>query len=296
MKVVAITGASGFVATELIRLLAQWPEDYYVYAISTHVDSIIKNYNGYNNVECLDLEQFAGKSDIHVDIVLHCAFARTDDGKQIAASLQYTKALLGVAREMKIESFVYISSQSVYDDSFPSPRGENNPVAPKSIYALGKYAGEMLVEAALVDCPNKYTCIRLASVCTNARFLNVFVKNAMEGIPIKVMGGRQKCSFIDVRDVALALKKVIDLYNNVELEPIYNLGTNIQRDILSLAGDVKRIFKEQFGKEIEVEQQPSDLFLDAGMDATLFSEAFDWQPQYGYDDMIKALIEYNTNN
>ena len=296
MKIVAITGAGGLVATNLIGLLAQSSDDYYLYAISTHVERIRDIYNGCSNVECLDLEQFAGKSGKHVDIVLHCAFARTEDGKQIAASLQYTKALLSVSKEKGIERFVYISSQSVYDDRVPSPRGEKSPVAPKSIYALGKYAGEMLVETALLDTPIKYTSIRLASVSINARFLRIFVKNAMEGIPIMVMGGKQKCSFIDVRDVALALKKVIDMHHDIELQPIYNLGINNQRDIFSLAGDVKKIVEEKYGKEVEVIQQPSDLFLDAGMDSTLFFNSFNWQPQYDYDDMIIALIESNTNN
>lgn len=290
MKVVAITGAGGVIATELIRILAQSPDNYYVYAISTHVDNIKKNYNDYYNVGCVDLDQFAKIGEIHVDVVVHCAFSRNGNGKHMASSLRYTEALLRIVKKMDIDCFIYISSQSIYDENVPSPRGEDCPIAPNSIYALGKYAGELLVEALFKDSRIKYTCIRLASVSNNARFLQVFVKNALEGNPIIVMGGRQKCSFIDVRDAASALKEVIKLYHLIKLDPIYNLGINIQRDILSLADDVKRIIKNEFGKEVEVIQQPSDLFLDAGMDATLFFKTFDWQPQYDYDDMIRSLI------
>lgn len=292
MKNIVITGASGVVATELISQLNQASADYFIYAITTHYNHLRKRYSNNTNIECLDLEEFA-KKKVHIDVVLHCAFARNGDGKQISSSLQYTQILLDIIKEKEVDYFVYISSQSVYDGNVPSPRDEKCPISPNSIYALGKYAGELLTDSSLSKTSIRYTSLRLASVGNSARFLNVFVTRAMAESPIIVMGGGQKTSFIDVRDVASALKGVIDHSSTVEFEHVYNLGANLQRDILSLAYDVKRIVEKEYGRTVEIVQQPSDLHLDAGMDSSLFFNTFSWHPQYDYDDMIRSLIDLN---
>lgn len=293
MKNVVITGASGLVATELIYLLLK-DEQYRIFAVSTHPDKLNCRYSGRDRVDVLTLGELTSNKDLIIDVFVHCAFARSKNPVDLANSMIYTKKTLEMAESHKVGLFVNISSQSVYGQINTPLWTEQAQPAPDYLYALGKFATELMVETALETTDVKYTNIRLSSVCENARFLNVFVKNALNNQPISVQGGQQNVSFIDVRDVADALKKVIELGVKVNLEKVYNLGTGKRRTIHDLAFDVKRIVEAEKGNLVEVIVQPSDITLDVGMNPTLFEKTFNWKAKYDYEDMIKSLILLNT--
>ncbi len=297
IKNIVITGASGLVATELTHLLLKTAGGYKVYAVSTHPDKLAERYQRVADVTCLSLEELAKLSDIPMEAVIHCAFARNKGAGEIAKSIQYTTELLGIIKQIHPKVFVNISSQSVYGQATPPLWTEQTPPAPDYLYALGKFATEELTKATLEGTAVKYTNIRLSSVCENARFLNVFAKNALKGIPITVQGGSQMCSFIDVCDVASGLKAVIDKAPLMTLlAPVYNLGTGTTRTIKELAEDTKRLVEAEKGISVEVNITPADIKLEAGMDNSLFCSAFKWKPSLGYDDMIKSLISLNDGN
>lgn len=290
---IIITGASGLVATELIHLLLSEKESYKIYAVSTRPELLKERYKGNASVVCLSLQDLGKYVGTQFGAIVHCAFARSKDAGQIAASLQFTEHLLRMTKTLRPDVFVNISSQSVYGQSNPPLWTEQTPPAPDYLYALGKYATELLTTAALRDTGIKYTNIRLSSVCENARFLNVFAKNALMREPINVLGGTQSCSFIDVRDVTMALKKVIDKSPSMELRQVYNLGTGTTRTILELAEDVKRIAETELGLPVTIKVQPSDLRQEVGMDVSMFRDTFGWSARHGYDDMARSLLVLN---
>jgi len=197
-----------------------------------------------------------------------------------------------MAKGMTLGAFINISSQSIYGNRRHPFYLEDAAADPDGLYGTGKYATELMVELALGDTGINYTNIRLASVCENARFMNVFVKNAMSGNPIRVTGGSQRCSFIDVRDVADALERVIESAVSFNYAPVYNLGTGINRSVLELAEDVQRIAGE-CGFACQVERQEADIFFEIGMDSSRFCRDFSWKPWHGYDDMVKSLMALN---
>ena len=294
MKNIVITGASGLVATELTHLLLESSGKYNVYAVSTHPEKLVERYQGNADVNCLSIRDLDSLSNIPIDAVVHCAFARSKGAGEIAKSIRFTTELLGITRQIRPKVFVNVSSQSVYGQTTPPLWTEQTPPAPDYLYALGKFATEELTHAALRDTDIKYTSIRLSSVCENARFLNEFAKNALSGIPITVQGGNQMCSFIDVRDVARGLKAVIDLTPQMaSLSPIYNLGTGTTRTIRELAEDTKRLVEATKGISVEVNIVPADIKLEVGMDNSLFCSTFSWRPEYGYDEMVASLIALN---
>lgn len=296
MKNIVITGASGLVATELTHLLLQETGRYHIFEVSTHPEKLCERYKDVANVECMTLEELANVGSVEIDAVVHCAFARSKDPGDLAKSLQFTSTLLRIVKEMRPGVFVNISSQSVYGQENPPMWTEQTPPAPDYLYALGKFATEEMTRMALEGTGIKFTNIRLSSVCENARFLNVFAKNALTGVPISVQGGNQMCSFVDVRDVADGLKKVIEQAPSMEdLRTVYNLGSGKTRTIRELAEDTKRIVETEEGKRVEVKITPADIKLEVGMDISLFCRTFNWQPEYNYDDMIRSLVALNKN-
>ena len=295
MKKVIITGAGGLVATELIHLLTNSGYGYQIFAVSTHPEVIKERYSQNRNIICLNITElernYSGNS---FDVLIHCAFARSFEASEIAKSLQYTSKVLEIAKAFQIKTYINISSQSVYGKKNPPLWTEDTPPSPDYLYAMGKYATEILTQSALKNSQCKYTNIRLSSVCEKARFLNVFAKNAVAGNPITVVGGSQKFSFIDIRDVALAMKEVIDKAFFTELEPVYNLGNGQMRSLLSLAESTKQIAERKLNQPVFIKMEESEAGPDAGMDPSLFCRAFGWSPKYGYDDMIESLINLNV--
>ena len=293
MKYIVITGSSGLVGTELIHNLLQ-RDEFFIIALTTSLASMKERYAGVENIICMDLNQFS--QDLHnypLSALIHCGFSRSASGNKIASSLQYIEKLLATVKGSSLKTFVNISSQSVYGQSSPPLWKEEIPVDPDYLYAMGKFSSELIVNGMLADTSINYTNIRLASVNENARFLQVFVKNAITGIPIKVLGGAQSVSLIDVRDVANALEKVIDNCDH-PFSKIYNLGTGQTRTILELAKDVKRLYESE-NKDVVINVEDSDIVLNVGMDSIKFQSEFNWTPEYDYDDMIKSLLNYNLN-
>lgn len=294
MRKIIITGASGLVATELTMLLLE-RGDVNLCLLSRNPESLEKRYAERPNVECFTLEcfrEFSRSREETYDCLVHTAFSRSSDGRLISQSLAYTQEVLDLARLLNVKAFVNVSSQSVYGQETPPLWKEDTLLAPNYLYALGKVAEEMLVEAVLRDTGITFTSLRLASVCENARFLNVFVKNALEGLPIKVLGGNQVCSFIDVRDVATALVRVIEKAATMRLDKVYNLGTNQTYTIWELAKQVQKVAEGRYGLDAKVEREERDIQMNVGMDSGKFMRVFSWRPEKSEEDMIISLFEY----
>ena len=192
-----------------------------------------------------------------------------------------------------LKSFVNISSQSVYG------KNQNNSVEttvlnPDYLYAFGKYTTEVITKLMFLKSNVNWTNIRLASVCENARFMNIFVKNALTGVPIHLTAGNQGCSFIDVRDVSSALQTVI-MTDNCRFEEAYNLGTGEMFTIRQIAEKVKLIGDECYGTSVLITEEESNKQQHVGMDNKLFTSTFNWNPSYSMDEMIKSLYEMNSN-
>ena len=293
MKNVIITGSSGLVATELISNLLN-DGGYQIYAVSTNPNKLKIRYASKKNVICLGLNELKDVANNMTFVALvNCAFARNSSGRDIASSLEFLRELIDTSKSINLRSFINISSQSVYGQKEKPLWTEMTPVDPNYLYAVGKYASEVIVKSAFSDININFTNIRLASVSENARFLNVFAKNAIARLPIRVIGGTQVCSFIDVRDVADALTTVIEKADKIELAEVYNLGIGATRTILELAKDVQRIYRTKYGEDVVIEQEDADIQLEVGMDNTSFCHTFNWEPQFNYDDMISSLIEFN---
>lgn len=295
---IAITGAGGLVATELTFRLLEQP-DVNLTLISTHPDKLRNRYVGRSNVRCLTLDEFAAHCHLaDYKAIIHTAFSRSCNGRLLVQSVEYTRQLLDLVRECNVRAFVNISSQSVYGVDTPPLWHEHTPLAPATgdMYALAKTFTETLTNVMLENTAVNYTNIRLSSVCENARFLRVFVDNALAGKPIQVQGGEQLFSFIDVRDVASALVALIGKSDTMPFQRVYNLGTNRQASLIGLAEEVKRVAEKRYHTlPVQILRTPSDDHRSVGMDSSRFMTDFTWQPALSDTDMIVSLFEYLTD-
>ena len=291
VKRLVITGASGLVGTELIDTVLKNSE-YEITLVSTHPDALAKKYKYCSKVSCLSIEEFEQNIVENCHCIVHLAFARNKDPRSLAQALEYTQRVLTVAKRINVPSFINISSQSIYGDIHEPLWREDYDAAPDHLYALGKYSTEKMTQLALGGTVTNWTNIRLASVCERARFVNAFVKNVINGTPITIVGGKQKVSFIDVRDVAGALYRVIEKCETIKYKDVYNLGTGRQDSIVEIAEQVNRIGNKEYGfSSVDIAVEPKDIYLNYGMDNALFKAEFDWKPSFDIDDMIRAMFD-----
>lgn len=299
-KNLIITGASGLVATELTCLLLK-STDYNLILISTNIENIKDRYPDFQfRVSFYTLETFEmalKNGEIECDICIHTAFARSGLGNLIVDSVEYEKKLIAVLVNSSLKTFINISSQSVYGKMSEPLWKETTHLDPDYLYAMGKYASEIVTELMLKNTNINWTNIRLCSVCENARFIRIFVQNALEGKTIHLTAPNQYCSFIDVRDVAEALLALIKKSYHIKLLSSYNLGANLVNSIKEIAYLVKDIGEKQYSiKSISICEEESDNYTKIGMDASLFMESFGWKPRYNMQDMIKSLYEILLKN
>lgn len=294
MKHIIITGASGLVATELIFALLKQP-DTHLYLLSTHVENIQARYKQHaDRVSCFTLDSFAKsteQSELSYDFCFHTAFARSSIGSKIVESIDYQRSLLYLLKGLKLKVFVNISSQSVYGKTMPLWQ-EDTPLDPDYLYAMGKYFSEVVTQQMLEGTGIRWTNIRLCSVCENARFVRVFVQNAIEGKPILLTAPEQQCSFIDVQDVADGLMALMDYAPFIDLNPVYNLGANIVNTIKEIAHIVNSVAENDYKlKTVDIIEQSSINSARVGMDASLFMNTFKWRSKRDMREMVKELFE-----
>lgn len=298
MKNIVITGAGGLVATELVfKLLRE--SDCKLFLLSTHKEKIQHRYQNCGYVKCFTLEEFSDYSkgmDLSFDICIHTAFARTSDGIELVESISYQRKLITLLKQIGVKHFVNISSQSVYGKRTAPLWKEDDPLDPDYLYAFGKYTSEVVTELMLEGSDMKYVNIRLCSVCENARFVRIFVQNAIDGKSIHLKAPDQHCSFVDVRDVASGLYALIEKTDDVEWNRVYNLGSNRVNSIEEIALKVKHIGESEYGlTDVVITSQESDNHIRIGMDSSALMAALNWHPLYTLDDMIRAVFEMILN-
>jgi len=293
MKVV-ISGGSGLVATELVFKLLEQTNNTIICLLSRNKGLLIDRYKDYaDRVECYENNMLDEIETDNDTVVVHTAFARSSRGQEVAESLKYTLRLAQWAKSRAVSAFVNISSQSVYGDDYKPFITEDGVCQPNYLYALGKYASELVCEGIFDGDKTNLVNIRLSSICENARFLRIFVQNAIEGIPIKLTAPSQLVSFIDVRDVAEALSRVIVKAQTTS--GTYNLGSGKTYTIKEIADSIARIAKEYGIDGVSLIIEDSGKKTQIGMNADYFSNTFMWAAQYSITDMIHSIFEMLTN-
>ncbi len=294
-RTIIISGASGLVATELASNLLR-ETTHQLILLTRNKATLIDRYCGYGErVRLFSMDELADMRLIDGEnyVCIHTAFARSSEGWAIAESIDYTRKLAEICRDLQISKFINISSQSVYGDDYISGVPELAKCNPSYLYALGKYSTEVICSLVFESVATRLYNIRLSSVCENARFMKVFVDNAINGRPINIVAPNQTVSFIDVRDVASALIAVVSA--DAE-EGIYNLGSGNWYTIGEVAQTVTKVGQEFYNVgSVDIDINDNGNSTKLGMSIEKFSRTFHWKPEYQIDDMVKSLYEMLLN-
>jgi nucleoside-diphosphate-sugar epimerase len=194
-----------------------------------------------------------------------------------------------------VPAIINISSQSVYGKNPNIPWSEDADLMPNDSYGMAKASAEILLDGIAKGSATVVTNLRLSSIMLNARFVNVFVQNAIEGNPITIIGGTQKVSFMDIRD---AVDGIIALVNVPisNWEKVYNLGTGKQNSIVEIAEIVKDVAKLYLKHNVSINIEKKEIPINSCMDINKFFSLTNWKAHYDIKDMIKSQFEYLLDN
>ena len=197
MKRILVTGASGFLGSNLIAKLLD-KGDVEVIAILGRPEDKANMLPRRKNITVFPCSELFSTGFGHIDTLIHTAFSRGDYLPGLTASIDFTERIIELVNNQDIDSLLNISSQGLYSGLTPGEKvTEEGTIGPNTAYGLAKWAVENMIK---IVCKKYYTNIRMASLSANARFLGFFVDSVIAHNEIRITAPRQYASIMDVSD------------------------------------------------------------------------------------------------
>lgn len=214
-KPMLVTGAGGFVGTQLVRELIEQGH---------HVRAMVRSNNQAGELEKLGAEvvyadlldeeslrsALSGVSGVfHIAALFRKAGLPNERYWQI--NVEAVKRLLDLSRELGVERFIHCSTVGVHGDVVNPPANENSPYSPGDIYQQTKMEGEKIALDYFRSGLMRGAVIRPAMVYgpRDRRTLKLFKGVARQRF-FYVGPGECFVHFVDVRDLARAFVQAMD--------------------------------------------------------------------------------------
>jgi UDP-glucose 4-epimerase len=298
-KRVLVTGGAGFVGSHVAERLAS-------HTILSVLDDFSRGspdwvpdeVDAVYRVDVRDEEGvLAAFADFRPTCVLHLAalhfIPAVDDAPEIAEAINVsgTQNIANAAVRHAVEQIVFASTAAVYPDS-DQPLSEEQPVAPIDLYGRTKVAGEQILRDAAAASGASTTFARLFNVVghreTNPHVFPEIVEQLRAGADELALGNVDTArDFIDARDVASALERLL------ELAPpgvsAYNVGSGRAVSVRDIVAACITIL----GTPVRIRRDPERV---RAVDRKLLVadnrklRSCGWRPQYTLEDTLAELL------
>lgn len=286
MKKVLVTGASGFLGHHLVQELLK-QEETEVIAILGRPEDKANSLPQSDRIVVYPCSDLFSTDFGHIDTLIHTAFSRGDNLAGLTRSIEMTEQVIELVNKQNIDSIINISSQGIYRGLKPGEKvDENGYVEPNTAYGLAKWSVENMLK---LGCTKKYTNIRMASLSSNARFLDFFVDSVIAGKVITVTAPHQYASIMDVSDAVRGILSIEGL-DLAEREEVYNLGPVVQYSILDYAETANTIGQNFGYPAVEIKVEDNGKNFAICMDCSKLVKKTGWVPTIDRNKMISNLF------
>lgn len=315
MKTVIVTGAAGFIGSNLVPALLE--RGYRIVGIDNFDDTYDVRFkeqnlapvahNGHFVLQKLDIRDQEGMKAVFnkekPDYVVHLA-AKADPRKSVDAARLYasvnidgTLNILELCREHPVENIVIASSSSVYGNSSRIPFAEDEPAdRPISPYGATKRSVELLAHTYHHNFNKNITCLRyFNAVGENNRpglVPYVWGLKLLRGEEIEISGdGSRKRDYTYVGDVAKATIMAMEKPLGFE---VMNIGDNAPVSLNELLA----AFEKVIGTKARVKSRPSHkASVEATFaDITKAKALLGWEPETSLREGLARLVDWLRDN
>lgn len=267
-KRVLVTGAAGFIGSQLVRLLID--RGAHVVAVDNLVNGKRENLDGVPPAGCTfyqtDIRNVASLAALldGCDVVYHLAclgvrhsIHSPEENHEVNATA--TLRLLAAARSTGVSRFVYVSSSEVYGTARTVPMTEEHPTFPMTVYGASKLAGECYTRAfwetyrypTVVVRPFNAFGPRCHHEGDSGEVIPKFLLRCLAGRPLVIFGdGTQTRDLTFVEDTAAGI--LAAGVAEAAVGQTINLGNSREISIRDLAGVVAGVV----GRPVSVVHEP----------------------------------------
>lgn len=287
---IAVTGASGFIGSELIDALKR-KADIDILALTRNAD-ILHNETSYCMWHTTDysVDSLSTIFANDVDVVIHLAGVRgmEEDSEYFAINKKMTENILKAMGYSGVKRMVFASTMSVYSGDSPMPWNEDSLLGGRSAYGDSKIACEHLIQDYAGN--SSYAIVRIAQVLglgeKRRGMMNVFIDSAREHGVLKVMGKSiARKQYIYVKDLCEIFSMLAVGNNSVSKEDNVIVNAGMPHAYTSL--EIAKMVNEAFGNQTPIEYDDSypEKNIAFEMDIMRLKDEMGYEPM----DMMTAL-------
>jgi dTDP-glucose 4,6-dehydratase len=307
---VLITGGSGFIGSNLVRLLlAERPGwrvvnlDKLTYAGNAENLADLERDPRYRFVRG-DIANGELVADVvrseRIEAVMHLAAESHVDRSILSpavfieTNVRGTQVLLEAARELSVKRFLHVSTDEVYGSLGPSGLfTEETPLAPSSPYSASKAGSDLLalvyahtfgLNVVVTRCSNNYGPYQFPE-----KLIPLMIANALEDKPLPVYGdGQNVRDWIHVEDHCRGLLAALEQGRSGQ---VYNFGASSERRNLEIVRAVLHLLGKP---ESLIEYVKDRLGHDRryAIDASKARRAFGWAPRHGFEEALAGTVQW----
>lgn len=311
MREILVTGGAGFIGSHTCEVLLSKgysvlcvdnSDDYYNPKIKEdNMKGFLKNPNFYlykkdiTNYESIKkiFEKHNITNVIHLaaKVGVRSSFKNPELYKEV--NIDGTLNLLNLAKDFKVENFIFGSSSSIYGNNQKIPFSEDdetkNQISP---YASAKKAAELLCESFSKVHNINVTCLRLFTVygprCRPDMAVYKFTKLIQEGKEIEVYGNtNSKRDYTFITDVVDGIVSSLDKNFNFE---IINLGSSNPVELIYLI----RLIEKELGKKAKIKivgKKQGDVDITFA-DISKAKRLLCYKPKIKIEEGIKIFVKW----
>ncbi|MFH1622509.1 MAG: dTDP-glucose 4,6-dehydratase [Candidatus Omnitrophota bacterium] len=245
---ILVTGGAGFIGSEFVRLVIKKGYRPVVVDSLTYAGDLkrlneVKGRYKFCKIDICDknkLEKVFRKEKpsvvVHFAAATHVDRSIVSPGTFINTNIKGTQNLLDISRNIKIDKFVYVSTDEVYGEIKKGSFYENSPIVANSPYAVSKAAADMFVRAYY----RTYKMpVVVARPCNNygpwqypEKLIPVVIMSAINKKKIPVYGkGLNVREWLYVSDCAEA---IFTIFRKGKIGEAYNIGSGKEKKNLDL--------------------------------------------------------------
>jgi len=158
---ILVTGASGFIGRNLIKVMVDQLYDFEIRAASRCNSTLFDNKVEKAIVPCVDSNTYWDDALFDVECVIHlAAIAHNNDGDPYSVNVEGTENLARQAAKFGVKRFIFISTIGVYGANNIDNYSEDSKKNPHNIYSESKLIAEEKLKKICQECEMEYVIIR----------------------------------------------------------------------------------------------------------------------------------------